>query len=346
MTPRERLTATVRLDTPDRVPVIPIGNFPLLRIGGLATTELVEQSTRAAEIILECQREFRYDCVYGRIGQNYEVEALGGRLRAQDDAHPAVEKPYLIGDAGDIADLDPQRLRTHRALTAESDVIRTLRREAGGEVPVMAYCQGPMRMAAQLVGAQPLMFAIADRPGFVADALDFAVEVSSVKADMALSSGSDLIFVSDPTASEDLISPQMYAELVLPRARRLIGAIKAAGHVAVIYHICGDTTRIIPFMAETGTDIVSVDSKVDLAAARSLLSYKACLMGNLDPVGLMLNGAPPEVEAEAARCIRLFEGGRGFVLSGGCALPIGTPAENIRALVSAAEVCRTRLPAQ
>jgi uroporphyrinogen decarboxylase len=142
--------------------------------------------------------------------------------------------------------------------------------------------------------------------------------------------------VSDPTASGDLVSAEVYERLVLPRARALIGRIRASAKVTVIYHICGNTTNRLGRMADTGTDIISVDSKVDLAAAKAAVGDRVCLMGNLDPVGLMLNGTPAAIRAEATRCLGLFDRSGGFVLSGGCALPAATLAENIRALVAAA----------
>jgi uroporphyrinogen-III decarboxylase len=49
-----------------------------------------------------------------------------------------------------------------------------------------------------------------------------------------------------------------------------------------------------------------------------------------------MKGTVEDIEAEAARCLEIFAG-RGYVLSGGCALPITTPMANVRALVSAAE---------
>jgi len=156
-------------------------------MNGLPMSELVDRYPEAAEAIIRGQQEYGYDCVYGRIGQNYEIEALGGKLRLREDSHPAVEKPYLVSGVDHIRKLNPERLRTNKALTAESEVIRMLCDRVGGRVPVMAYCQGPMRMAAQLVGTEPLLLALIDRPDFVHAALDFAVEVSVVKAAMATS---------------------------------------------------------------------------------------------------------------------------------------------------------------
>jgi uroporphyrinogen decarboxylase len=335
MTPTQRLLAATALGVADRAPVIPIGNFPFYRSAGAPIGRMAERPRQAAQIILDAQRDCGHDCVYGRIGQNYEIQAMGGSLRIEPDGYPSVVAPRLVRSAGDLAALDPAALRSNVALCAEAELIGMLADAVGGRVPVMAYCQGPMRLAGQLMGPEELMLAVADAPDLVAAVLDFAVEASLVKAAAALERGADLIFVSDPMASGDLISPGTYEQLVLPRAARLIGAIRGRG-ATVILHICGDSSRILRAMAATGADILSLDWKVDLAAARQAVGGRVCLMGNLDPVHLLLEADAAAVEAESRRCLGIFGGG-GYVLSGGCALPPATPIENIRAMVRAAE---------
>ena len=337
MTARGRVLAAAAREPSDRAPVIPIGNFPLIRAAGMAIGRMAEQPERAARAIIEGRRTCGHDCLYGRIGQNYEIQAMGGTLHLAADGYPAVVEPRLVRDADDLKKLDPATLRTSPPLRAEAEVVRILADAADGQVPVMAYCQGAMRLTGQLMGPEGLLLAVMDSPDLVGTVLDFAVEVSLIKAEMALASGANLIFVSDPMASGDLISPQTYEQLVLPRATRLIGGIKAGGDVTIIYHICGDSSRILRPMAATGADILSLDWKVDLTEARAAVGDRVCLMGNLDPVRIVLEAAAATVRAEARKCLAVFGDGGGFILSGGCALPAATPLENIRAMVLAAE---------
>ena len=337
MTSKDRLLAAATLAPLDRPPVVPIGNFPMFRAAGMQIGRMDERVEKAAASVIEARQICGHDCLYGRIGQNYEIQAMGGELHIEDDGYPAVIDPRLVKDAGDLKKLDPAKLRTNGPLKAEAAVTRILADAAGDEVPVMAYCQGVMRLAGQLMGPEVLMLAVMDTPDMVGEVLDFAVEVSLIKAEMALASGANLFFVSDPMASGDLISPQTYEQLVLPRASRLINGIKAAGDVTVIYHICGDSSRILPMMAATGADILSMDWKVGLAEAKAAVGDRVCLMGNLDPVHVVMEATAETVQAEARKCLAVFENGQGFVLSGGCALPAATPLENIRAMVLAAE---------
>ena len=84
---------------------------------------------------------------------------------------------------------------------------------------------------------------------------------------------------------------------------------------------------------EIGTDIINIDSKVDLKFAKQLSeSKKVCIKGNVDPV-LLLEGKKEEIEHKVRECIET--GGTGFILSAGCEIPKNTPLENFRTFINA-----------
>jgi uroporphyrinogen-III decarboxylase len=84
-------------------------------------------------------------------------------------------------------------------------------------------------------------------------------------------------------------------------------------------------------------DGLSLDHPVDLADALSAVPEDMLVIGNVDPVGVMLEGDPAGVRAAAAELIERFGNSKNFVLGTGCDLPIETPLENIDALFAAAE---------
>lgn len=61
------------------------------------------------------------------------------------------------------------------------------------------------------------------------------------------------------------------------------------------------------------------------------------LIGNLDPVRVMLNLTPPEIYQRAIELLNAMESVPNFILSSGCDLPPATPLENIEAFCQAAE---------
>ncbi|MGQ9617285.1 MAG: uroporphyrinogen decarboxylase family protein, partial [Spirochaetota bacterium] len=61
-----------------------------------------------------------------------------------------------------------------------------------------------------------------------------------------------------------------------------------------------------------------------------------CLMGNLKPIELFLNGTPEHVVEEARHCIEIADSkDGGYILAPGGAFIPGTPDKNIQAIFSA-----------
>lgn len=83
-------------------------------------------------------------------------------------------------------------------------------------------------------------------------------------------------------------------------------------------------------------DGLSLDHPVDLSVALEAVPEDMLVIGNVDPVGVMMEGGPSEVTEVAGSLLEKFGGERNFVLGTGCDLPIETPLENIDALFAAA----------
>ena len=101
-------------------------------------------------------------------------------------------------------------------------------------------------------------------------------------------------------------------------------------------HICGNTTRIIEEMLETGADALELDYKTDVRAARDAMRGRAVFIGNVDPSSVLAWGTPALVEARTRELLEVFAGTPGFILNAGCAIPAETPPANLRALIAAA----------
>lgn len=156
----------------------------------------------------------------------------------------------------------------------------------------------------------------------------------------AIKAGADLVICGDSSASPDLISPAMYEKYVWAFEKKVFSAIQplCREHNAYsILHICGNTTGILDRMAETGADILEIDHKVDLGEAADIVGDRACLMGNLDPTTVLLQGSPELVMQKSKECIEKTRGKSRFILGSGCEVPVKTPVENIKAMTQAAQ---------
>jgi uroporphyrinogen decarboxylase len=72
-----------------------------------------------------------------------------------------------------------------------------------------------------------------------------------------------------------------------------------------------------------------------LAEAKEQLA-PAVMIGNIPPVDIMMHGSPSDVEEACVELIQKCAPGGRYILGTGCEIPIGTPPENVQAMVNSA----------
>lgn len=149
--------------------------------------------------------------------------------------------------------------------------------------------------------------------------------------------GATLMWMADPTASGDILSPNMY-DVPVGAIRDVISYYKKNCEGSAYVHICGDTTKLIPLIADTGADCMSFDHAVDPAAAREAAGDRIALMGNIDPVKYIMQSNPDTIKKVCAGIIDACGRDSGFVLAPGCETPISSPDANVRAMGEAGRV--------
>jgi uroporphyrinogen decarboxylase len=80
-------------------------------------------------------------------------------------------------------------------------------------------------------------------------------------------------------------------------------------------------------------DAISVGPGADLKAVFRGTRGKVCIMGNLDPIEVLMRGTPAQVEREVERLMAIGREGTGFMLDSGEMVPRDVPVENMRAMM-------------
>jgi uroporphyrinogen-III decarboxylase len=96
-------------------------------------------------------------------------------------------------------------------------------------------------------------------------------------------------------------------------------------------HICGRTRRLLPLLADLAVDILDLDWMVPIEEARAACGPDQVLLGNIDPVALLRNGAPADVRDGIRRCHAAA--GRRYVVAAGCEVVRDTPLRNLLEMV-------------
>jgi MtaA/CmuA family methyltransferase len=249
----------------------------------------------------------------------------------QDDL-PA-RRSALILEPEDLKKLPGNKPEGGRRMSDRVEAVRLFHQQAKGQVPVMGWVEGSLAEAADLRGVSEIMTDLYDRPEWTQELLERCLEVEIAFAQAQVEAGADIIGLGDAVASQ--IAPKMYRKFALPYEQRIFAAVHEMGALARL-HICGDTSRILSAMAESGADIIDVDWMVDYAQAAAAFENsptRPAVCGNFDPVQVMRYGTPAGVLEAVSKCLQ--SGGSRCYIAAGCEIPDGTPVENMKALAAA-----------
>ena len=84
---------------------------------------------------------------------------------------------------------------------------------------------------------------------------------------------------------------------------------------------------------ELKPDVVSVGPAADMEAVLRVARGKTCIMGNVDPIEVLMRGTPEQVEKEVERIMAIGRPGTGFMLDSGEMIPRDVPVKNMHAMM-------------
>ncbi|MHB1134591.1 MAG: uroporphyrinogen decarboxylase family protein [Chloroflexota bacterium] len=333
MTPCERVEAAIRLQVPDRMPVFPFSvGWPTRLVGAKQREYYTDPAVLAAAQIAGA-RSLGWDCVMCGVGV-WRLHPFRPGIVAQEEDDDPQLTAAMVESPADLARLTVPDFAADPYASVPLRAAARIRAQLGPDFPIWMGVDSPWQTACLLRGVQGFMIDTIDRPGFVDDLLAFAFEATAALAHLALGVSGAHLYLMDALASASQISPTTYRRWAQPYEARMADLAHARGAYQML-HICGNTTRNLEAMADTGSDVLDLDHAVSVAEAKRRVGGRVCLKGNVDPVGTLLQGTPEQVEAEC-RAIIAAGGPGGFILSSGCQVPRDTSVENVFALTLAA----------
>jgi uroporphyrinogen decarboxylase len=261
------------------------------------------------------------------------VEAMGQEVRLTEKKGPELPEPIRTRAQVDKLVVPDPVEKTGFVM----EIIRTLRRELDGAVPLIGFAGAPWTLAAYMIeGGGSKNYAEVKRmmysePDTFHALLDKIADTVILYLDAQIEAGAQVIQLFDSWAGE--LSPRDYAEFALPYEQKIFESLDREAVPAIIY-INGSGT-FLEQMATCGADVLSLDWRVSLRGARARLGDKLTLQGNLDPCVLL---STPEIITEKARELIGEGGGHRHILNLGHGILPMTPVENARAFIDAAKL--------
>jgi [methyl-Co(III) methanol-specific corrinoid protein]:coenzyme M methyltransferase len=179
-----------------------------------------------------------------------------------------------------------------------------------------------------MVSTENLVFGIMMAPEEVIKWLKAINPICKGYTQALADAGADIIQMSEPSASTDLLSPDMFDEYAGAFVRDSLACVKGASS---ILHICGNTEPILENMIATKVTGLSIEEKVDPKAAVKKVGKKTVLIGNVGVVNPLLQGTPEECYRHG----KIVKEAGFDVVAPGCGLSALIKNENLLALVKA-----------
>ncbi len=340
MTPLERKKALSKGEAVDRKPIGMMFGSAAHRLTDLGRRDENATPENAAKVQITLYREFGIDgvgCKYGLMGMG---EVFGAKMSNPEFDVPAMLEAPLknLADVDNLAienltiDRDPICIQRRQAL----DIIRE---EIGGEVGVSMMFPGPFTCACALYGPENVLKAIHRKPEQLHHLLEFTLQGLKQMCEGFLRDGVPIV-IADPMSSGTILNHRHYAEFSQAYAKRLVEHCRTVSPMPVSCHICGDTSAILPLMADCGFGGISLDNVVDLKTAKALVGDRIALAGNVSPVDEIHLGTPESIRAAVRKCFRdCYDSPKGFSINTGCDCPIMTPLENAYVYIDEAKRC-------
>ncbi|HEX2050838.1 MAG TPA: uroporphyrinogen decarboxylase [Actinomycetota bacterium] len=262
----------------------------------------------AAEVTMQPVRRLGVDAaiLFGDIV--VPLRAIGVDLDIAPGTGPVVASP--LRSAADVARLRP--------LEPEDDVpyvLETVRILAAQlDVPLIGFAGAPFTLASYLVEGGPsksharTKALMLSEPATWRDLVDRLAEttISYLRAQVAAGAAAVQLFDSWAGA----LAPDDYRDHVLPAVTRIIAGLGDLGVPRIVFGV--GTGELLGLLAGTGAEVVGVDWRVPLDAARARVGPGPALQGNLDPAVAL---APwPVVERRVDDVLRRG-GGRAHVFN-------------------------------
>ena len=211
--------------------------------------------------------------------------------------------------------------------------MRRMKAAVGETTALYGLICGPFTLASHLRGNN-LFTDMYDFEDEVCDLFAFCKRVCMRMADYYIEAGMDVIAMVDPLISQ--ISTAHFEQFMTEPYTEIFRYIREKGAFSSFF-VCGDATRNVEAMCQTGPDSISVDENVNLLAAKQICDrYNIAIGGNIPLTSIMLLGNQQDNMKFAVDLLDSVKDKRNFILAPGCDMPYDVPVENCIGVAQAA----------
>lgn len=307
--------------------------YPQMGGMGLALTdytmfEVYADSEKQLEIAEKIEKTFPTDFTYtvdfGMIFQ----DTLGFPMKKPDRDFPSTAE-HLIKEESDIKAAPLLNMDKDGLFPEYFNSMKKISNNI--KKPHMVAVMGPLTLACELGGMEHVLRASVKNSVYFQDIVEYASKLIHQFVLLAIENGATVVQISEPVMS--VINPNSYRKKVLHELQSIIEKINE--HAISALHVCGDTSKYLPLMVESGSEILGIDQIMDMEWVMQNVPENIWVAGNIDPVEVMLNGTKEEAYNATKQLLRKMEKYDNYMVSFGCDCPVDTPIDNMLAVINA-----------
>jgi len=249
-----------------------------------------------------------------------EVEALGASVNLGDN----LIEPRITRYNDEPLEAIMENYRVDVTTGRMGVVLEAIGELKNSRVPVIGNVSGHISTATSVVDPLEMFKMLRREPDRAAHFFAFINEYLIRYALEMVRAGADVIAISDPTGTGEILGPANFQKFAVPFYQAMIKALHEVG-IPVIIHICGNAGNIVESLNGIKADAVSFDSMVNMKFAR--IGLNTGLMGNVN-TQLLHTG---EIDKIVAITRKALHSGVDIVAPA-CGLSMATPISKLKAM--------------
>ena len=290
MDSKERLLQALKGANTDRSPCICPGGMMNMVVTALmekANIHWPEAHTDPIKMAGLSRAVYDYGC-FENYGVPFCMTIEAEQLGAVVDLGSAIYEPHVTGYAIDslsqwreLRPFDPYGNRAKVVLNA----IKILKKH-DDRVPIIGNLSGPVSVAASLI--EPVVYYKAlkrhkeDAHAF----MNFVTEALISFGRAQIEAGADVIAISDPSGTGEILGPLLFDEFVVTYVNQLIDGLHEINpELPIIVHICGQMHKVYQELNKIRADAHSFDSIVSIKESKKVMPGKI-MIGNVSTYAL------------------------------------------------------------
>ncbi|MCL2665439.1 MAG: methyltransferase [Defluviitaleaceae bacterium] len=276
---------------------------------------------KMAALAAFCAERLGFCSVMPYFGVVQEAAAFGADINWGSGSSMPSIRGHVFGSPDTVK--IPENFLDRPPVKTILDSIKILKKIFAGEKLIIGKVMGPWTLSLHLTGMENFLVSTIEDPEAACHCLDMFLKVTVLFAEAQFEAGADAVTLADH-ATRDLVSPQTYKDLLMPRHKKINGKFFDG---AFILHCCGSTTDRMEAFCEAGFKVFHFDSVNDVGEAIKKAGDMK-LTGCVNNIDVLLNGTEYDVENQ----VRGLVGSGIKLISPECAVPLAVKNKMLKKL--------------